>query len=78
MPDYKHYIKINENNEIIELFSNAFQTPDETSILFAESDSRHVMINDIINPNIINSADMSYLYKWNKKKKGNRDNIIKL
>lgn len=38
---YKHYIKINEKNEITEAFCSAFRQPDEESILVSESDERH-------------------------------------
>jgi len=38
---YKHYIKINEKNEVTEAFCNAFREPDEDSILVAENEERH-------------------------------------
>jgi hypothetical protein len=38
---YKHYIKINEKNEVIDAFCSAFREPDEDSILVAETDERH-------------------------------------
>ena len=41
----KHYIKINEENEIIEAFSDAFKQPDDESILYEESKSIHFNLN---------------------------------
>jgi hypothetical protein len=38
---YKHYIRINSNNEIIHAFSDAFQSPEETDILLGETEERH-------------------------------------
>jgi len=38
---YFHYIRINEQNEIIHAFSNAFEQPLETDILLCETEERH-------------------------------------
>jgi len=38
---YKHYIRLNSQNEIIHAFSNAFEQPSETDILLMETEERH-------------------------------------
>jgi hypothetical protein len=38
---YKHYIRINSNNEIIHAFSDAFEQPEKTDILLKETEERH-------------------------------------
>ena len=38
---YKHYIKLNSQNEIIHAFSNAFEQPEKTDILLKETEERH-------------------------------------
>lgn len=38
---YKHYIKIDENNMIIDAFSSAFRQPEGGGILIADTDERH-------------------------------------
>jgi hypothetical protein len=46
---YKHYIRINEDDEIIRTFCNIFETPQEGDILFKETEERHFnksLIND--------------------------------
>lgn len=35
---YKHYIRLNKNNEITHAFSNAFEQPKEIDILFQETE----------------------------------------
>ena len=42
---YRHYIRINEQNEIIHAFSNAFEQPIEGDILFQETEQRHCQLN---------------------------------
>lgn len=46
---YKHYINTNENNEITKAYSDAYQQPEDGSILYAESDIRqfHVEVTDM-------------------------------
>ena len=38
---YKHYIRLNTNNEIIHAFSDAFEQPEKTDILLKETKERH-------------------------------------
>lgn len=38
---YKHYIRTNDQNEIIHAFSDAFEQPIETDILLGETEERH-------------------------------------
>ena len=38
---YRHYIRLNSQNEIIHAFSNAFEQPSETDILLMETEERH-------------------------------------
>lgn len=54
---YKHYIRIDENNYVIKAFSNAFEQPLDTDILIAETEERHFNLNLFA----INSAPK---YKW--------------
>jgi hypothetical protein len=42
----KHYIEINENDEIVRGFSDAFFQPDENSILINENGDRHFSLPD--------------------------------
>ena len=58
---YKHYIKINEKNEIIDAFCNAFREPDKDSILVAETEERH------FNP-ILKTTEGVYKCVWDKGK----------
>jgi len=41
---YRHYIRLNSQNEIIHSFSNAFEQPLETDILFKETEERHCQL----------------------------------
>lgn len=56
---YRHYIRINEQNEIIHAFSDAFEQPLETDILFQETEQRHCQLN-ILSEKYIGK----YKYKW--------------
>jgi len=38
---YKHYIRLNSQNEIIHAFSDAFNIPEEADILLEETEERH-------------------------------------
>lgn len=41
MPDYKHYVRVDDNNLIIKAFCNAFEQPQAGDILYRETDERH-------------------------------------
>lgn len=58
---YKHYIKINDKNEVIDAFCNAFRDPDYDSILVAETNERH------FNP-ILRNPEGVYRYIWDNGK----------
>lgn len=59
---YKHYIRINENNEIIHAFSDAFETAQEGDIAIYTGEVRQLLLLGKINPNITNLGVP--LYKW--------------
>jgi len=50
--DYKHYIRLNENDLIIKSFSTAFEQPQEGDILICESNERHFNM-DLYDDNMI-------------------------
>lgn len=65
---YKHYIEVNEKDEIIKAFSDAFESPTENSILIRESDQRHFYLGDYeFNPKIVHKFS-KYLYVYKDKK----------
>lgn len=39
---YKHYIRLNENQEIIKAFSDAFEQPLETDILYLDTKGKKI------------------------------------
>lgn len=41
---YKHYIRLNSQNEIIHAFSDAFEQPIKTDILLGETEERHCQL----------------------------------
>ncbi|HOT31911.1 MAG TPA: hypothetical protein PLQ61_06905 [Bacteroidales bacterium] len=41
---YKHYIRLNSQNEIIHAFSDAFNIPEEADILLEETEERHCQL----------------------------------
>ena len=55
---YKHYIRTNENNEIVKVFSDAFEQAIETDTLYKETEERH------FNLNIKNIEYNTYNYKF--------------
>jgi len=59
MESYKHYIRINEKNEIICAFSSAFQQPLETDILLKETEDRHCSF-QVFSEKYLGK----YKYKW--------------
>jgi len=59
---YKHYIRLNEQNEILHAFSNAFEEALDGDICINTTDQRQLIINNIVNPNM---TDLGVpLYKW--------------
>ena len=54
---YKHYIRINENNIIIKVFSDAFEISLKNDILLYETITRHCFFN-------IYTHDKLYKYKY--------------
>lgn len=58
---YNHYIRIDENNNIIKVFSSAFEQSELTDILYKENvDERHFNLDLISN----NSYFIQFRYKW--------------
>lgn len=53
--DYKHYIRTNEENSIVKVFSTAFEEPDQEDILICETDERH-----------FNKIDGKYIFDSNR------------
>jgi len=59
---YKHYIRLNEQNEILHAFSNAFEEALDGDICINTTGQRQLIINNIVNPNM---TDLGVpLYKW--------------
>ena len=54
---YKHYLRLNENNEIIHAFSSVFEQPLEGDILYRESTEGHFNMN-------LRSIEGDWLYKY--------------
>ena len=64
MSDYnKHYIRLDENNNIIKGFSDAFEQPEPTDILINEHGGRHFELFGETNPSPF-TIDNIPLYKW--------------
>lgn len=60
---YKHYIKVDGNNNVISSFSDAFKEPDQDSILIIESTERHYNLDLFA---YINGGINVYKYKYDK------------
>lgn len=58
----KHYITIDENNFIIDGFSNNFREPAETDICINENANRQFKLKNQVNPSLID--DGFYIYKF--------------
>ena len=58
-----HYIRINDNEDIIYGFTDEFETPLVTDIFLYESDEIHFEIDDVENPDLIDDNGI-YLYKY--------------
>lgn len=54
---YKHYIRVNDNGEVIAAFCNAFQEPQDGDILICETNERHF--------NLPLQVDGVYKYTYN-------------
>jgi hypothetical protein len=61
---YKHYIRINENSEVIGAFSSAFQNPQEGDILLVETEERHF--------NLTLTTECVARYTWDGKRLAER------
>ena len=61
IPGYKHYIRINENNEIIKVFSDAFEQPEENDICINDNTERHCSL-QVMENNFIYGAKYKYKY----------------
>ena len=57
MANYKHYVRIDENNRVIKSFSDAFEQPIEGDKLVEESDNRHYNLQ-------LYDENMVLKYKW--------------
>jgi len=57
MANYKHYVRIDENNKVIKSFSDAFEQPIEGDKLVEESDNRHYNLQ-------LYDENMVLKYKW--------------
>ena len=51
--DYKHYIRIDENDLIIKVFSTAFEKPIENDILICETNERYFNLDLYIYPGVL-------------------------
>jgi len=60
----KHYLRLDSENWIIKLFSDAFpETIEENDILLRETDQRHVFLGDyIFNPSLTEGTQPKYKY----------------
>jgi len=63
---YKHYIQINDNKTVTNLYSTAFQESSDTDICINDKAGRHAELFGIINPNL--SENGIHKYKWDGKK----------
>lgn len=64
MDEYnKHYIRLDENNNIIRGFSNVFEEPQEGDICINEQGGRHFELNGVINPRLINESGI-FLFRY--------------
>jgi hypothetical protein len=74
----KHYIRIDENNNIIAGFSDQFMTPELNDICINENGGRHFLIiinrEKIINPVLVNTQN-KWKYKYIDGKVVNADNV---
>jgi hypothetical protein len=60
---YKHYIRLDENNNIIYGFSDAFEQTQENDICINENGERHFELLGIVNPSLV-TMDGIYLYQY--------------
>jgi hypothetical protein len=67
---YNHYIRINNKNDVIYGFSNAFENPKTNDICIANNTTKHFKLGSITNPSLFGSSGIA-LYKW-------EDNMVKL
>ena len=64
MSENKHYIRINEDNEVIKGFSDAFEDPLVTDICINEDAGRHFKLKGKVNPPLTgDSGQPLYYYK---------------
>jgi hypothetical protein len=61
MNGYKHYIRINESNDVIHGFSDAFEQPQEGDILILEDGPRH--FHEAF-PDLLTNARGQFRFKW--------------
>lgn len=59
----KHYIRLDNNNNIIKGFSTDFEQPIDTDICINENGNRQFELNYEVNPPLVNSQRI-YLYKY--------------
>jgi len=62
MEGYKHYIRLDSNNNIVYGFSDAFEQPQEGDICINENGGRHFELNGVINPSL--AIDGIYRFKY--------------
>jgi len=60
----KHYVRLNEKNEIIKAFSTAFEQPIEGDILIAENGYRHTTEYEPLLQNLIDFETGQYKLKY--------------
>jgi hypothetical protein len=63
MEQYSYYVKVNEENIVIEMFSDAMRQPDENSLFLEKGNERFLMYN-LLDDNFI------YKYKLNNYENG--------
>ena len=72
MPEFKHkhYVRLNENSEVVHGFSDAFEQANDGDILLCETVERHFGIDQSMPENFLplHDAQMRPRWKWNGSK----------
>lgn len=63
----KHYIRLDQENNIIKGFSDAFEEPQKNDVCICESGGRHFEMLEVINP-LLKNMEGNYLFKYENNK----------
>ena len=63
MDGHNHYLRIDSESRVIKGFSDAFEQPEESDILYAEGAGRHFEIDGETNPSLITEMQIPK-FKW--------------